>query len=253
MLFVVSLLIPSSALAATETEPNNGIHQANGPLVASTNYDGTISASNEDDWFIIYVSGQGPLNIAATNINDSSNCTPTARLLDGNGKSLNSVEPEENETKDLLYNTPGAGTYYVRVHESCADDQYRLNVTGPLTTGPTPGPAEPTTNGHNSLVTALGPLVGDKLYGGSIDASNEEDWFFFYVAGAGTFDIAFTNINDSSNCTPTVRLLDGNGNKETSLNSKEPEENEIAHLLYTAAGAAKFVIRVHESCPVDQY
>ncbi len=250
LLLAISMLLPAAAMAATETEPNNGIHQANGPLVADVNYDGTLSGSGEDDWYILYVSGQGLLDVSILNIDDSSNCSPDLRLLDTDGKQLNHVEPSETNTEDIPYNTPGAATYYLSVSESCPGDKYRLKATGPLTTGPTPGPAEPTTNGHTSVETALGPLLGDTLYGGSIDASDEEDWFFFYVSGPGAFDVAITNINDSSNCHPDLRLYDAAGKQ---LNHVEPAENQIEHISYTSSAAEKFVLQVSESCPVDQY
>jgi hypothetical protein len=170
--------------------------------------------------------------------------------MDANGKELNTVRVDEGIVEHLTYTTPGAGSYFLAVYDSCAGDKYRLNVTGPLTTGPTPGPAEPTPNGYSSLATAFGPLVGDKLYGGSLDANKEEDWFFFYVAGPGTFDVAFTNIRDASECNPIVRLMDGNGKE---LNSARTDENEISHLPYAASAAAKFVLRVYDSCAGDKY
>lgn len=181
----------------------------------------------------------------------TSDCDIRTALRDGDGGSLNSIDASENETSPLPYNTPGPGVYYITVGNGCPVDTYELKVTGPMVGGPRPGPASPTTNGHNGITTAFGPLAGGTLYGASIDAYNEEDWFFLYTARAGTFDVATLNTNDaSSDCDIRSELLDRGGQ---SLNSTDASEDRISHIRYTAAGPAKFVLRFRDGCPVDTY
>ena len=228
-------------------EPNDGIQEAYGPLAAGTNYDGTISSSGDEDWFVFYVSGPGVFDVALTNLADSlpSYYGDELDLRDQNGKLLNSEYADENETGHLPYTAPAAGRYYVVVDGSIGDD-YRLRVSGPITSGPRPGPAQATPNGHFDLASALGPLAGGTLYGGSIDAYEEEDWFYFYSAGAGTFDVALTNSSDElpSYYGDEISLRDQDGEV---LNSASADENEIAHVVYTTPGPAKFVLRVRGS------
>ena len=74
-----------------------------------------------------------------------------------------------------------------------------------------------TSNDNPSFASAFGPLVGGRLYGGRIDAYGEEDWFYFYTAGAGAFDIALTNVPDTEAATKIV-LYDG---EEQTLSSTD--------------------------------
>lgn len=251
-LSLAALALPASAAAAPAYEPNDGIHQAFGPLAAGTNYDAAITSNNDEDWYVLYVSGQGVLDVALTNTDDASGGSTHVDLLDKDGTSLNSESYiSENTTEHLVYTTPGPGQYYVVIDSDSAGDQYRLTVSGPLTTGPRPGPAAATPNTNPDLTTAFGPLLGDTLYGGSIDAYDEEDWFYFYTAGPGAFDISLTNIADDSGGSVHGYLYDKDTNQ---LNGESYiSENRIAHLTYTAAGPAKFALEISSDSAGDHY
>ena len=253
---VVVCALPTAAGANPAYEPNDGIHQAYGPLQANTNYDATISANNEDDWYIVYVSGQGVLNIDFTNTNQNTCCSnPTVYLLDQNGKTLNSTTADEGQTRSIPYTTPGPGHYYIEVLGGVVPDQYRLRLSGPITDGPRPGAFEVTPNASRDAATAFGPLAGDKLYGGSIDAQGEDDWFFFNTSGPGAFDVSFTNINDDQCCSSlSVYLYDSEGvATETTLNSTSVDRDIIGHLQFTAPRAEQYFLQVLGGVPVDRY
>jgi len=232
---VAVLLLPAGALASdAEYEPNDGIHQAYGPLEANTNYDGTTSSSSDDDWYIFYVSGPGLVEVKLT----AKDCCVDATLYDQDGTPLNSVsEVESGKSETIPYTTPGPGRYYVSARGGTGDE-YTLRVSGSLTSGPRPGPPEVTPNNNPDMASAFGPLLGGTLYGGSIDAFGEEDWFYFYTAGAGAFDVAFTAID----CCPEITLFDGAGERLTRVS--ELEGNRIGHLRYTAPGPGKFLLGV---------
>jgi hypothetical protein len=251
-----ALAIPASAAASDAAyEPNEGIHQAFGPLQANTDYEGTISSSTDRDWYVFYVSGPGVIDVKLTNTIDSAGCCsgPRVSLLDADGHTLNHTSVGPGDVKDLEYTAPGAGTYYIAVEETNEiPDSYVLRVTGPLTYGPRPGPPdEVTPNNNPDQSSAYGPLAGGRLYGGSIDAYAEEDWFYFYTAGAGSFDIAFTNIADGLGCCggPNPELY----KDDEFLFSGFAGQDEIDHLTYTAPGPAKFYLRVFDASPGDKY
>jgi hypothetical protein len=256
--------IPASAMANPAYEPNNGIHQAFGPLQANTNYDATISSTTERDWYVVYVSGQGVLDIALTNTDDGcpEPCAdPIAYLRDENGDHLNETEAEEGQTANITYTTPGPGTYYIEVRSAKPADRYRLRLTGPVTDGPRPGPAEPTPNASRTPQTAFGPLAGGRLYGGTIDGTGEEDWFFFNTSGPGTFDVKVTNIGSencsTSSCGPTVYLYDREGalatQARTVFNSTDPDLDRIGHIQFTSPGPEQYFLRVQGGAPVHHY
>ena len=250
------LALPAAASANPAYEPNDGIHQAYGPLAAGTTYDATISSDNDSDWYIVYVSGQGVLDARLTNVDQDTCCSiPSLYLRDQNGETLNSTSVSEGETESLPYTTPGPGVYYIEVRGGLEPDTYQLQVTGPITGGPRPGPAEITPNASRDFTTAFGPLAGGKLYGGSIDANGEEDWFFFNTSGPGQFEVAFTNIDDGDCCgTPSVYLYEREGVETgTSINSVSPSRDTIGRIAFTSPGAEQYFLRVSGGVPVDRY
>ena len=243
IVFVLALAVPSAALAATEVEPNDGIEQADGPLTAGTNFDGTLSSSPDVDWYVLYVSGQGQLDLTLTNRGTCCD-TVTAYLLDHDGGSLNSASAYTSsgaDTDHVLYTTPGAGVYYVYVTGD-VDDPYRLRATGPLTGGSRPGPGQVTPNDNPTRESAYGPLLGS-LYEGRIDADGEQDWFYFYTNGAGTFDVTLTALRGGRGCCPDVGMELHDRDGET-LNSDSAYSDSRAHIVYTGSGPDAFYLRL---------
>lgn len=245
-----ALALPVAAWAAPEYEPNEGIHEAYGPLVHDTPYDATISSSNDWDWYVFHVSGPGLVTVELTNKDDASDARSYFTLRDADGEELNSSSAGEGGTESIQYTTPGAGTYYVDVWSWDGGNDYRLRVSGPLVDGPAPGAAETTPNNNPTMESAFGPLLGGKLYGGRIDAHDEEDWFRFYTAGAGTFDAALTNVGDESDARAYYVLYDEDGQE---LMSESAGENRVGHMRYTAAGRSEFFLQVWSWDPGNEY
>jgi hypothetical protein len=248
VLAVIALatIVPGSAIAAGEAESNDGIHLADGPLVPGTNYDGQIGSTSDTDWWIVHVSGAGVLDLTLNNTVDTNEgcCSVSFELLDADGTSLNSRSVSENQSGTISYTTPGAGTYFVVV-DANSNDRYRLTVSGPAVPGSRPAaPDETVPNNNQTPATAFGPLVGNRLYAGSIDAVTESDWFVFNTSGPGTFDVAVTNIVDTNEgcCSVSAGLYAGDGT--TSLKSDGANENEVFHLTYTAGAADRFFLNV---------
>ncbi len=197
----LALALPASALGAdAEYEPNDGIDQAYGPLAANTNYNGTISTENDRDWYIVYVSGQGVLGVSLNEPHRRRLLRQPVRLsAQCRRRTLNSSHGKRANRRTHLHD-PRPRSLLRRVSRTArSPTYYRLRVSGPITTGPRPGPPdEVTPNNNPEAASAFGPLQGGRLYAGSIDAYNEQDWFYFYTSGAGAFDISLINIYDGS-------------------------------------------------------
>lgn len=254
LVLLIGLIIPSTALAASESEPNDGIEEFDGPLAAATDYDANLATAGDQDWFAFYTSGAGDVTIKMTNLNDGFGCcdVPNADLLDDTGGYLNELNPSEGTTEEITFSAPGAGKYYLLVEDARPGDRYRLRLSGPIGDGPAARAPTQTPNDNPDANSAFGPLEGDVLYGGRLDVSGEEDWFCFYTAGAGTFHLEMTNSNDAIGCcdVPNLDLLDGNGEY---LNELNPGENRIERLAYQVPGPGKYLIQVEDANPGDRY
>lgn len=246
LLATLLLALPATAAAAPEYEPNDGIHQAFGPLEADTAYDAMISSDDDVDWYVFYASGKGTIDVEVTALQRPNEFWALGvALRNHDGEELNSAGLWEGETDHIVYTTPGPGKYYVSLG-GATEDRYRLTVSGPLTTGPRPGPAEMTPNDNQDMAAAFGPLAGGKLYGGSIDAYEEEDWFYFYTGSAGAFDVAVTGTGGDSF---SARLRNEDGG---ALNSRSVYKYRVSHLRYTGAGRGKYYLQITGD-PGDSY
>jgi hypothetical protein len=245
----LAVALPGAALAQDAYEPNEGIHQAAGGLVPGTNYNASIDSNSDRDWFIVHVSGQGALTVSLLNTSDPDACSASITLRNSDGTALNSTSAFNAATEEIVYTTPGAGHYFVQATAGCPVNRYRLTVSGPVVAGPRPASPEPTQNTNRNAATAIGPL-SSKLWGGSIDAFSEQDWFFFYTSRTGTFDIALTNVDDADRCSISMTLMNSD---ERTLNSNSASPDTIAHIQYASPGAAKYLLRISGGCPVNKY
>jgi len=243
-------LVAPAAANADSFEPNDGLYQAYGPIAAATSYSGDIGTANDDDWFVLYTSGQGVLDVAMTNTPDASGCNATLQLLDTDGTRVGVIRPLPNQTLHVTYTAPGPRRFFVNVGGSCAGDAYQFSVTGPVTTGPAIVAATPTSDVNDSAAQAVGPLSGDTVYGGRIDSQNDEDWFSFYTAGAEPFDLAMIDVPDGSGCHAVMTLRDGDGAR---LDSARPLTNQIAHIRLTPPRASRYLVQVAGGCAGDIY
>ncbi len=235
---VLGMALPASALAVAEVEPNNGVWEADGPLVPGTPQTGTIDSNSDRDVYILYASGPGEATVKLTNTSDPGGHDAYLYFENEFGKTLNSsgyISDGTNYT--ISYTFPSAGTYYALVKSSSPTNLYQLDVTGPITGGSRPGPAEVVPNNNRDMNSAFGPLPGDHLYEGRIDAYSEYDWFYFYTAGPGVVDLATTSMDG----TVYVGLYNEAGE---SLQSASVDYDTIGHITYTAPGAEALYFRV---------
>jgi hypothetical protein len=234
-LTLAMLIAPAAARA--DVEPNNGLLQAEGPLVGGQTYAGTAGTSNDRDWYVFYANSQVELDLTFTTPDD---CDGSASLYNGDGGYIDEAYIAEDFVSHIRYTTPiGVNRFYVSVYCDTAQ-HYELTVnpaTG-LTTGPSPfGMPTPLGEPNESRAQAIGPLAGGVDYEGVQGTDNDADWFYFYVAGPRALDIATTSRDD---CDGSLTLYNSRG---SSVGESYPSLNGIGHITYTApAGVTKMFI-----------
>jgi hypothetical protein len=248
---VALALLPGTALAVAENEPNDGIHEADGGIVPGSVYDASVSEGDPQDWYVIHVAGPGDLDVTLNNLSDSTTNSVQLYLTDQDGRTLNNVTAGNAASRHIPYTAPGTGVYYAAVFGCCGKNNYQLSVSGPVVAGPRPPAAQATPNASPTFATAFGPLAGGTVFAGSIDAFDEQDFFYFYTAGPGAFDVALTNVDDASGNSPGMILYDRNRKQLSAAGNTD--ENTISHIRYTGARPAKYVLGVAQSGPVDEY
>jgi hypothetical protein len=251
--------LPATASAVPAPEPNDGIHQAKGPLVAGTNYTANIASNHEDDWFLVYLSSAGTLKVDVTN-STVQNCYPNlyASINDRDGFVVKDAAVGTGTAKSLSLTTSAGGSYYVRFTASgdtnCGGN-YSFKATGPIVGGPLPGAAAATANTGRDPASAIGPLEGAKLYGARTDSSWEADWFFFYTSGGGEFDVTITNtmVNNAPDCYVGADLYPGATDDDLLDSASGVIGNTRGHLTYDGAGAARYSVVVGSGCAQNGY
>ncbi|HEX8085875.1 MAG TPA: thrombospondin type 3 repeat-containing protein [Solirubrobacteraceae bacterium] len=252
--------LPATASAVPAPEPNDGIHQAKGPLQANVTYNGSIAAPYEDDWFIVHLSGPGTLKVDVTNSTVNCYYGLRTRIHDADGYELKDDTVSQGNAGSQTQIANAAGTYYFRLSgtgSSNCSGNYGFKATGPLTGGPLPGPAQATANTGRTAASAIGPLAGGTPYAGRIDSGGEDDWFFFYTNGGGEFDVVVTNTvtNDPYDygCSLYAQLYSG-ASDDYILLGQTAYTNTHTHLRYNGAAAAHYSIRIdNSSCADDDY
>jgi hypothetical protein len=185
MVLLAPLLAASSAGAASESEPNNDIISAYGPILPSP-YTGTLEGEFDDDWYWLQLAGGQQVTFSAT-FNNQECFFPdaTARLLDYYGSGIASLSGptfEPGVRQEYRYTTPtGGGTYYVEVQgRGNSGCEYEFELTPPSAFAPAPPKppiislAEP-----DDFSGQAHPIGAGVLYAGGIDTVNDSDRLYF--------------------------------------------------------------------------
>src|SRR4051794_37033711 len=113
------------AIAAADTEPNDGIGQWEGPYAGDTAVNGTFAAANDIDWYGFYAAGPAQVTIPVQNTGLGGTCRPVASLRDFDAKIVASVSPASGETATLILDAPaGTARYYLTFEADCAGGSY---------------------------------------------------------------------------------------------------------------------------------
>jgi hypothetical protein len=232
------------AAAHADVEPNDGITQVEGPLGGGVTYNGTIPTSNDVDWYFLYVQPQTQLDISLTTPGDSPCGESYLYLRTSDGINVSNMAAERNETTHIRYTTPAAVTRYLLVLDASCDRggryQFRLAPGTSIVSGPGLTPPVATPEPNESAGQAFGPLSGGTPYSGALQTENDVDWFWFYTSGPYAFDLSLTGTGD---CEVYGRLYADGG--AGSLDSLSAELDTISHLVYTAPGAARYLVELN--------
>lgn len=137
---------------ATTSVPNNNrdLVSAFGPLAGEVLYSGRLDLSGEEDWFYLYTSGPGTIDIALTNVDDPANSHTDLDLMDTNGEFLARIGVPEERIEHLTFTAPGAARYVLVFWDGSPGDEYlfRIDPASLITATPPPpavppAPAEP--------------------------------------------------------------------------------------------------------------
>lgn len=232
ILGLCALALAAPATAAADSEPNDGLVQAEGPLQAARDYPGALPTTNERDWYVFYVSGQQQLDIAITNPAGSDDFY--AVLRDGDGHGIADGRIFDGEQRHFRYTTPpGTNRFFLELRGGDGVRYtLRIDPAGALVDGPAWGSATATGEPNESLPDALGPLLGGTLYSGAIQTENDEDWFVFHTVGGRAFDVSAVDTVEGGSL--RVELLDHRGDH---LESIGVDGNTIEHIRRNAPNA----------------
>jgi hypothetical protein len=233
----IAALAPA-AVAQADTEPNNALVQAEGPISGGVTVAGSLGAPDDEDWYVFYVQGQQQIHLTSTPDKTNTNCG-NVYLTDTDGQSV----------ADDFTTPPGTNRYFARVSNFssyCQNTSYtfKLNPAAALVSGPATKQAQPTGEPNETKDQPAGPLEGGVPYSGSLDTSNDEDWFYFYTApGAHPVDVAVTGpALDGCNVYYTVY---GPGGDE--IGSGVQDSNRVSHVTFTAPDAARYLVQMYHS------
>jgi len=185
-------LLPAAAQALGEFEPNDSISAATGPLAGNTAYKGTLETEQDEDWFWIPIAGQQQVTLSV--VFHGSSCWlgeghVSAELLDQAGKEITSVDAilqdEGNKPQTFSYTTPPAArAYYVLLSgggggsEPPCEYEFSISPATAISPAPAQNPVVSLGEPDNFKDSAHGPLAGEVLYAGSIDATGDVDQLY---------------------------------------------------------------------------
>ena len=136
----VALVAPAAASAQTaDSEPNDYVRQADGPLAGATDHVGRLTGSADRDWFVFYAAQAGELEVAVTNTSQDGPCTlVTVSVLDTEANAVASFGLAVGDVRDVPVTAAGHERYFVRIdgERGCTPESasYLVRVDGPVTT-----------------------------------------------------------------------------------------------------------------------
>ena len=245
-----SVVQPPPAAATVEAEPNDSLAEANSSAV---NYaQGTVSAVADSDFYAVHLPARTVVFAAVDGdpLRNNTPMDPTLTLIDPAGTQIFLVDrffPTSNTTsgvgsltattpfspaEGLVYRTPVAGTYFVKVgaHNSATTGDYLLSMSAGCAAGAAPElkldpatlPDTPVAVRYEQTLTASGgaPPYSFELLSGALPPGitldpNGEFGGEPSVAGTSTFKVEATDSNDRT------------GEHEYALTVKGPPDTQI--------------------------
>ncbi len=201
-----------------EKENNNTFEQAT-KLEVNNTYKGSISKSDDIDWYKFTVTKTGYFNVDFQHELPSLSHTYW-QIYMYDSTATNSLDGNTGywgiDESNAVLPTIGvaAGTYYIKI----TDSTYHSNVDYDINVRFTAcEQTETENNGNNS---AADPIQLNKTYVGSLSSSKDIDWFEFYADTTGTYALDLHHVlSTSSNTYWRVYLYDSSLNYPTGIKS----------------------------------
>ncbi len=234
----------STAPALADTEPNNVISQAEGPVGGGVDVVGSLSTPDDHDFYVFYAASQQQLHLTADDLtNPDDDYCLDADFVDTNG----ALVDNDHTTP------PGVNRYFVRLEvgstSGCSNPQtyrFRIDPAGGVTGGPALDRAlSPTGEPNETPAQAAGPLQAAVNYIGTHDTVNDEDWFFFWAPpGPHQLDLSVTAPANapSSGCSPEVSLY-GGAASDSYVASAYATAHSFGHINQTLVGPDDYFVR----------
>lgn len=236
----IAIVLTLAAPAVADTEPNDVISQAEGPVGGGAPISGTLSTIDDADYYVFYVEGQHRLHVTFTNLSLDGDWCMNARVKDSNGEDMAQDE------------TTGAGVnrYFVAVWATpllCSSAAHAYSVQLDPAAALVSGPAMDTTlvstaEPNDRPDQAQGPLAGGVNYVGAAATSDDVDWFSFYV-GTGTHRLDVSVTKPLPDCDGDVEASLYGGDLSTSLRSAKGGAGSFGHLI-ELAGPARYYLKL---------
>ena len=185
---VLVALIPQTAYAASEKEPNNSAQQATA-MTLGNSYSGAISSSSDEDWFKVTLPSAGKFTLSLGHNYKKDYGRWDVELYAADKATELHSESWSNKSTGTDSFTMGlkAGTYYVRVD----DYGWGSTVAGETYTLRSDFSASPYWEEEvNDDANAAKSMTLGASYSGIIDDSSDEDWFKVTLPSAGKFTLS---------------------------------------------------------------
>ncbi len=241
LLFIalLCLALGPAAAARADSEPNNALVQAEGPIAGGTDISGSLPTGQDEDWYVLYIKDQQQVHLTYSS---DPGCTDfTLRDTDGNGLSDDYTSP------------PGTNRFFVQVAKRFSDCdpstyKFRIDPGAAVVSGPAMPKPEATGEPNESNLQAAGPLQGGVAYAGSLDTANDQDWFYFYTpGGAHQLDLSATGPALDS-CGVSLTLTTAGGDQ---IGYATPDSNYVNHITFTSADAATYLVHAEHAYSDD--
>lgn len=202
---LVALLVPASASAAGEYEPNDDISAAVGPLAAGTAYHGALETDQDEDWFWAPFGGQQQIFVRAAFSNAACyDYSARVYVFDGSGKELGElnsiVQDEEGEFQEFTYTTPPLPqAFFFQFRRGSGGSsppcEYELTIGPAAALSPVPAqnPVVRLNEPDNFKAGAHGPISGEVLYAGVLETEEDVDQLFLNVKANHEVNLELTS------------------------------------------------------------
>jgi hypothetical protein len=186
-----------AGIAQAETEPNDEIMQAEGPMGAQT-YTGEIQTEQDEDWYWFQLGGQQQITLQLKDLS-SPGCESITHFSfrDQMGYEIEQFSPWGSGEAEYHYTTSlTGGIYYVVAYggPGAAGCSYSFSIN-PSSAYATPAPALPVVGvpePNEFKSQAYGPLMAGTEYSGALTTDNDVDQMYFYLRGHHTVEAEVT-------------------------------------------------------------